>query len=193
MQKSAINRRRNYFIDKSFQFKFIIKFCMLIIIASLLTGSLIYYFNQKTTTVAFEKLKVVIKSTSSFIFPIVLQILVIVTLLVGIGTVFVTLFTSHKIAGPLYRLKAELEKIKDGNLSSPIQIRTGDQLQKVASEFNDTRLKLKNSIGTLKENWASVKITLLKLRSEIKEEEERKRLQDNIDKIDSELAKFKTE
>ncbi|KPK39385.1 MAG: hypothetical protein AMJ78_08595 [Omnitrophica WOR_2 bacterium SM23_29] len=193
MQKNTINRRRNYFIDKSFQFKFIIKFCTLIIIASLLTGSLIYYFNQKTTTVAFERLKVVIKSTSSFIFPIVLQILIIVTLLVGMGTVLVTLFTSHKIAGPLYRLKAELEKIKNGDLSSPIQIRTGDQLQKVASEFNDTRLRLKNSVGMLKENWASIKITLLKLQSEIKEEEERKRLQDNIDKIDSELAKFKTE
>ncbi len=193
MQANPIKRRRNYFIDKSFQFKFIIKFCTLIIIASLMTGFLIYYFNQKSTTVAFENLKVVVKSTSSFILPIMLQILLIVTLLVSIGTIFVALFTSHKIAGPLYRLKAALEKIKNGDFSTPIQIRTKDQLQKIVSEFDDMRLGFKNSIGSLRENWTSIKTTLLKLASEIKEEEEKKRFQDNIDKIDSELARFKIE
>ncbi len=193
MQANPIKRRRNYFIDKNFQFKFIIKFCTLIMIASLMTGFLIYYFNQKSTTVAFENLKVVVKSTSSFILPIMLQILVIVTLLVSIGTIFVALFTSHKIAGPLYRLKADLEKIKNGDFSTPIRIRTKDQLQKIVSEFDDMRLGFKSSIGSLRENWASIKTTLLKLASEIKEEEEKKRFQDNIDKIDSELARFKIE
>ncbi|MCK4463420.1 MAG: hypothetical protein KAU58_03815 [Candidatus Omnitrophica bacterium] len=192
MPEKTINRRRNYFIDKSFQSKFIIKFCTLTIIASLLTGFLIYYFNQKTTTVAFENLKVVVKSTSDFILPIVLQILVIVTILIGIGAVVVTLFTSHKIAGPLYRLKKELEKMKNGDLSSPVQIRSGDQLQRIASEFGDMRLGFRDSISSLKESWSSIKIILLKLKSETREEEEKKRLEDYINKIDSELAKFKT-
>lgn len=191
MQEQKINRRRNYFIDKGFQFKFIIKFCTLIIITSLLTGSLIYYFNIKTTTVAFENLKVVTKSTANFILPIMLQILVIVTVLVGISTIVVTLFTSHKIAGPLYRLRIELEKIKDGDFSSSIQVRTDDQLKKVIGEFDGMRINLGSSIKNLKEGWVRLKPMLLEFKSKIKEEDQ-KRLNEDIDRIDSELSRFKT-
>ena len=191
MKKGKMSRRRNYFIDRGFQFKFIVKFCALIIITSLLTGLLIYYFNRQTTTVAFENLKVVVKSTSDFILPIMLQILVVVTILVGIGTIIVTLFTSHKISGPLYRLGSDLEKIKAGDFSFEINVRSKDQLKKTVAEFNNMRRQLKDSIDLLKENWTPIKATLLKLQSEMKEEE-RKRLQKNINEIDSELSKFKT-
>ena len=193
MQRHKENRRRNYFIDRSFQSKFIIKFCLIVIAASLVTGALTYYFNTGTTTVAFENLKVVVKSTADFILPTIFFIIIIVTVLVGIAAIIVTLFTSHKIAGPLYRLKAELEKMKSGNFSSPIYVRTGDQLQKIVSEFDGMRTGLKNSFSTLKENWDSLKADLQKLKGEIKDEEGKKSIENNIAKIDSELARFKTD
>lgn len=192
MQDYKNERRKTVFIDKSFQSKFIIKFCLLIIIASLLVGSSIYYFNRQTTTVAFEHLKVVVKSTADFILPIILEILAIVTVLMGIATIGVTLFTSHKIAGPLYRLKIELEKMKNRDFSSAVQIRAKDQLKKVALEFNEMRVAIKDSISALKADWDPVKTSLSKLKDEIKNEEERKRIADSIDRIDSELARFKT-
>lgn len=185
------NRRRTYFIDRSFQTKFIIKFCLLIISASLLTGILIYYFNRQTTTVAFENLRVVVKSTSDFILPIMLEILAIVTVLVSIATIIVTLFTSHKITGPLYRLKAELEKIKSGNLSSEVRIRADDQLQRVASELDEMRKTSKNSIEKLIDNWDSIKTSLDRLKEEMADEKEKRRIADNIENIDFELSKYK--
>ncbi|MFH1868805.1 MAG: methyl-accepting chemotaxis protein [Candidatus Omnitrophota bacterium] len=193
MQKKISNRRKKYYIDKSFQLSFIMKFCALIIITSLLAGVLIYYFNRQTTTVAFEDLKVVVKSTSDFILPIMVQILVIVTLLVGAGTIIVALFTSHRIAGPLYRLRTDLERVKKGDLSFDMRVRSKDQFKRIVSEFNEVRLGLKDSIGDIKKNWSSAKSGLSKINSEIKDEEEKKRLKDNIEKIDSVLAKFKIE
>jgi methyl-accepting chemotaxis protein len=193
MARHKTERRKNYFIDKNFQAKFIIKFCLLIVSASLLIGILIYHFNLQTNTVAFENLKVVVKSTSDFILPIMLQILVIVTLLVGIATIVVTLFTSHKISGPLYRLNAELEKIKKRNLSSDIHIRADDQLQKIVSELDEMRAELKNSVKTLKENWNSIKVILHKLKEEAKDEKQKRHISDNIERIDSELSSFKTD
>ncbi len=184
-------KRRSYFIADSFQLKFIFKFCLLIICASFLTGGLIYYFNLQTTTVAFENLKVVVKSTSDFILPMMLGILLIVTILIGIATIIITLFTSHKIAGPLYRLKLDLEKIKCGDFSSAIQIRAGDQLQKVAAELDEIRLALKTSINTLRENWISMKINLRNLMEESRDEDRKNTIAENIEKIDSELASFK--
>ncbi len=191
MEKPVRSRRRNYFIDKSFQSKFIIKFCSIVIIASFAIGILTYYFNRQTTTVAFENLRVVVKSTSDFILPTLFFIIVIVTVFVSLATVVVTLFTSHKISGPLYRLKAELEKIKGGDLSSRISIRADDQLQKVAAEFEELRLEFKNSIGTLKKNWNLLKEHLEKLKTAAANEEDRKTLEQRITEIDKELAKFK--
>lgn len=191
-EEKIINRRRNYFIDKNFQTKFIIRFCLLIMLASLMTGALIYYFNMQTTTVAFENLKVVVKSTADFILPIMFQVIIIVTVIVGLATIAVTLFTSHKIAGPLYKLKMELGKMKEGDFSSPIRIRAKDQLQKVVSEFDGMRSDINKSMGTLKEAWSSIKAELSLLEREVKDEAKRKLLADSIKRLDSELARFKT-
>lgn len=193
MQGYKENKRRNYFIDRSFQSKFIIKFCLIVIAASLMTGVLTYYFNTGTTTVAFENLKVVVKSTADFILPTIFFIIIIVTVFVGIATIIVTLLTSHKIAGPLYRLKAELEKMKSGNFSSPVRIRTKDQLQRIASEFDELRIELKDAFGALKENWVLLKEYLQKSKEGIKDEKEKKDIENNIERINSELARFKTD
>ena len=189
----ANERRKNYFIDKSFQTKFILKFCSLNILASLVTGGLIYYLNRQTKTVAFENLELVVKSTSDFILPILLEILVIVSLLVAIATMVVILVTSHKIAGPLYRLTLDLQKIKTGDLTSPIHIRTKDQLQKAANEFEEVRVHFRDSIGTLKKNWMTLRSDLLALKNSARDESQRKRLEKEIEVIDTELLRFKTE
>jgi hypothetical protein len=36
--QDAKNRRRNYFIKKGFQTKFVLRFCVLVILGSLITG-----------------------------------------------------------------------------------------------------------------------------------------------------------
>ena len=189
----TMERRSNYFIDKSFQTQFILKFCLLNILASLLTGVLIYVFNRQTKTVAFENLEIVVKSTSDFILPILLEILVVVSILVGGATIGVILFMSHKIAGPLYRLTLELEKMKAGNLSSPISIRAKDQLQKVACEFEQMRVGLRGSVDLLRRYWSAIRSPLLAFKETIKDENQRKSLEANMGEMDTELARFKTE
>lgn len=184
------NRRRNYFIDKSFQTKFILKFCVLIILASLLTGTLIYYLNNRTTTVAFEKLKVVVKTTSDFILPIMFQVLVLVTIAAGVATVSIALFASHKIAGPIYRLKVEIKKIKEGDLSSYVHIRSDDQLQGLASECEELRLRLNVSIRGINNQWIKLKQEL-QLLSKTADNDTKKRVEDIARSIDSEISKFK--
>ncbi|MBN1871923.1 MAG: methyl-accepting chemotaxis protein [Candidatus Omnitrophica bacterium] len=185
------NSRKNYLIDKTFQTQFIFKFCLLIIVASLVTGVLIYYFNRQTTTVAFENLRVVVKSTSDFILPIIIQILLIVTVFAGIVTILVTLFTTHKISGPLYRLKNELERIRSGDLTRTVRIRSADQLQIVASELDSVRKNIKESLQVLKAQCDLIKDYAQKSREGKEDAEGRKRLSECATKIESEISKFR--
>jgi len=147
-------RRRNYFIEKGFQASFIFKFFLLVFAGGALTAALLYWFSAKSTTVAIVDSRVVVRSTADFILPLLIQTVIVTSLLVGLATVFVTLFISHRIAGPIFRFKKALNSLKEGDFSSEVRIRQADQLQGLATEFDETvrviRIKLNNVKNGLK-------------------------------------------
>ena len=187
-----MEKRRNYFIDKSFQTKFIVKFCLINIAASLLIGILIYGLNRQTNTVAFENLRVVVKSTADFIRPIMSLVIVIVTFYVAISTIFIVLFTSHRIAGALFRLTAELEKMRAKDLSHPIRIRATDQLQRLATECEAMRAEYQQSIDRLKATWKSLSGALQQSKDS-RPPQERRDLEQDVDRLTADLERFKTQ
>lgn len=52
------------------------------------------------------------------------------------------IFISHKVAGPLYRLKRYMQYIRNGEYSNEIRFRTGDQLHDMADTFNEMAMSL---------------------------------------------------
>jgi methyl-accepting chemotaxis protein len=150
-------RRRNYFIDKKFQTKFIIKFSLIVLIASALIGALLLYLAKDSTTVTIENTKVMVKRTPDFIFPIILETIVIVSIFSALAVIILTLLTSHKIAGPLFRIQKELELIKQGSLTPTFRIRRSDQLQELARSLSDVVTLLRNKHNSLKEKNLELK------------------------------------
>ena len=150
-------KRRNYFIDKEFQSKFILKFCLLIAGGGLLTMGILYLLARRSTTVSILDSRVVVLSTADFILPLLIQTVAVVTILVGLASILVTLFVSHKIVGPLYRFKKGLEKMRSGDLFSDFHIRSYDQLQDLAGEFNSMIDKVREQIKLVKANLADLK------------------------------------
>jgi len=143
-------KRRIYFIEKSFQAKFIMKFCSLVVLGGLLTIGLLYLWAMKATTVSIVNSRVVVNTTADFILPLLIQTVIIVTMIVAIATILVTLFVSHKIAGPLYRFKKVMEAMGEGDFLSHVSIRKGDQLQDLAKIFDDMIAKNRVKIKALK-------------------------------------------
>ncbi|MCM8830984.1 MAG: hypothetical protein NC918_02175 [Candidatus Omnitrophica bacterium] len=174
-------RRRNYFIDKNFQTKFILRFCFLILIGSFLFATIVYYFGRGTSTVTFLHAKAKVVSTADFLFPILMQTIIVVTIFVSIFTVILTLFFSHKIAGPLYRLKKELDIIERGILNEGFCIRKKDQLQDLALSLSLMLKTLREKINILKRDWQDLKDSL----------EKKEGIEEKIKKIDKNLDYFK--
>jgi HAMP domain-containing protein len=141
--KGSSERRRNYFIEKSFQVRFILKFCILVVCGGLLTITALYIMGMGSTTVSIVNSRVVVKSTSDFLLPVLIQTFLVVMVLVGAATILVTLFVSHKIAGPLYRLKKAMEQLSDGDFKAEMKLRQKDQLKELADTFNTMVRKLK--------------------------------------------------
>ncbi|MFH0919419.1 MAG: methyl-accepting chemotaxis protein [Fibrobacterota bacterium] len=49
---------------------------------------------------------------------------------------FLTIFISHKVVGPIYRLTKFAEEVRNGNFNARIYLRQGDELLDVATDFN---------------------------------------------------------
>lgn len=181
--------RRIHFIDKGFQGKFILKFCLIVILGSIITMALLYFFSSKATTVRFENTEAVVRSTKDFILPILIQTVVITTILMGLFTILLTLLISHKIAGPLYRFRKEIELIGNGDLRSEFKIRKDDQIKNLADVINKVKMKLKNIISKDKDNIEELE----KLVSELDiEREKKKKMESKVTDIKNNLDYFKT-
>ena len=152
-------RRKKYFIEKGFQTRFIIKFCLLVMLATVLMGVVLFFFGQRSTTVVLENTEVTVKTTADFILPILIQTIIVVTLFVGTATVFLTLFMSHRIAGPFYRLKREMKVMGSGDISGDFNIRRKDQLQDLATSINQMIIDLRGKHRGLKKEFGNFQTT----------------------------------
>ncbi len=129
-------KRRQLYVKKGFQFRFILKFCILVSLGSLFSTGLFLLFSQGTLTSSFQDSRLVIENTALAVLPAVLYTNVITLILITMGTVVVTLFISHKIAGPLFRFERELKGIAEGDLTTKIRLREKDQISDVAESLN---------------------------------------------------------
>jgi len=150
------NRRRNYYIKEKFQRNFILKFCLLVLIGSAISGAIIYLMSKSTVTTSFENLRLVIRSTADYILPAVLLSSVIVIIITGIAAMFITLFTSHKIAGPLYRIEKDIEGVASGNLRQEFNLRQGDEVRPIAESLNSMAGFLRDEVSALKRTIAEL-------------------------------------
>ena len=143
-------KRRTYYIEKKFQAKFIIQFCLLLATGSLLTVALVYWLARHSTTVAIVNGHVAVHSTAEYLLPLMLQTVFIELVVASLATIVMTLLASHKIAGPLYRLKVMFSGLAEGDLSAKMNLRKGDQLKTVADAYNEAINKLNDKVARLK-------------------------------------------
>ena len=144
------NRRRSYYIKKGFQRNFILKFCALVILGALISGAIVYVMSSSTVTTTFENSRLTIKSTADFILPALFLSSAIAVALIGITTIIITLFTSHKIAGPLYRMEKDVSEVASGNLGMNFRLRSTDELKPLAVSLDIMVHELKARVEALK-------------------------------------------
>lgn len=145
-QQERTYKRKQYFIKKNFQFKFILKFCLIILIGTILSMGLLFLFSHDTLTSSFQQSRLVIKNTSLAILPTLIYTTLITFGLITLATIVVTLFVSHKIAGPLFRFEKDLKEIEKGDLTKSIKLREKDQTTDLADSLNKMTASLHEKV-----------------------------------------------
>jgi len=156
-QKASSSRRHTVYIQKKFQINFIIRFSFIAFGAMVLTSILLYFLTKDTLTTTFVSSSLAIQATSS----VILQDLIITNLIVLvcfiIATVFLTLYVSHRISGPLYQIEKIIDLVSQGNLKLQVSFREGDQLKNIGAKLNNMINSLNKRIRQIQSEIGEIK------------------------------------
>ena len=143
-------RRKNYFIKKSFQTRFSLRFALLIMLEAFLIAGLFWVVAKGTLTTGYSGTELRIEKTASFFYASFILILFIASLAIGLVGMLVFIFYSHRIAGPLFRFQKSLQQISGGDLTGRIRLRQKDQLGELGESINLMTESMDQQIGKLK-------------------------------------------
>lgn len=140
-------KRRKYFIDKRFQAKFILMTILGLVVYTLLFLAIIFVpimlpIGSDLSLAEQAESARIFLLLHSHIWPAVGIVIVIM----GV----VSIFVSHKVAGPVYRLSTSMKQVTAGDLSINVELRRGDDMQSLAEQINLHLVELRDFVKTLK-------------------------------------------
>jgi methyl-accepting chemotaxis protein len=155
-------KRRIYLIKTKFQLKYAGIILIFMFTAAWLAGSTVYYtgwllMGEKLANVYPQGRLIAIMRTIDL--TLTLRLLLLTPLVV-----LLSIFLSHKVAGPLYRVERFIKSVAKGDLSTKLRLRRGDELQDLADAINDMTDDLKNRVNKLKgiSNMAGLELERLR-------------------------------
>ena len=149
MENNIPDRRKNYYIKKKFQRNFILKFLALLLAGALIWAVIIYFMSRGALTTTFDNSRLAIRSTADYILPFVLLSGAAAMIIIGFATIIMTLFTSHKIAGPLYHIGKDIDELASGNLHVRFKLRGGDEIKELAYKLDSMAQSLKSKAAAI--------------------------------------------
>lgn len=197
--KPKVHARRQYLVNNELQLSYSWLLILCVGVVILIFGLSLWYIN-KIYLDLFRQIvgegalpKAYINSIQNqFLMGIPISITVVSLLLFGLG-----IYTSHRVAGPMYRIAKNMNLIGLENHLDTVQIRKRDQLRELADAFNhmvhalkdrmyqDIRLidHVRSKIAQLHSSLTGDRIDIDKLSEQVKE----------IDKLAVELKNRKQE
>jgi nitrate/nitrite-specific signal transduction histidine kinase len=141
------HQRRTVFIDKAFQGRSIAGVLLLILLSALCSALLIYWLAGGELQAQSQTAHLNIMNALEHLGIAIFLANLVALFIAGGLAVFVMLYSSHKIAGPLYRFEKLCEQVGDGQLDSITSLREGDQLQDMGKAFAGMVVKLRERRG----------------------------------------------
>ncbi len=129
-------RRKNYFIKRDLQGRYIFTFFLFVFIGSILFTVIFSLLSSNTLTVVYDNYNLKIGKTPLILLKDILSAQWIFIVISGLVVVVLSMFLTHRFAGPLYRFERTLESLIEGNLKCRIHLRKKDEAKEMADLFN---------------------------------------------------------
>ena len=181
-------KRRNYFIDKGAQARFIVGFVISSMLGGLTgVGCFVYFARQKIDSTLYS-MRLPEVAIGDLLMKEMLLTMTITTALVLILFLITAAKVFRRIDGPLKKMAAVVRRIGNGDLQGTVKLRENDEFQDLAEELDamvdNTRRRFssirKHATGAVK---VSVKSSDMS--------EKRKQFEEHLDALKKEISAFR--
>lgn len=173
-----IHRKKlNLSVKKEFQRWLIVRIFGAVLLSSLVAGAILYLYARHEVMESFWQAHITIRRVSDLLWPVVLAGSA-VSLISG---TLLAIFLPQKIAGPIFHMERDLEKVAKGDLTVHITLRSDDTLKDLAASINQTVSALRVRIKRIQDGYI-----------EFEKTEEGRAISGNQKLACSELKSFKT-
>ena len=132
MEPERPYRRKQYLVDRNYQLRFVTRLFMVVlavaVVSSLISTFLLYANMYRPDLESYTPL---IASFIAVATTLLIELLLTIPLVFFLG-----IRQSHRIVGPMNRIKRTLEAIGTGDFSQRITLRQGDALEDLAKSIN---------------------------------------------------------
>ncbi len=170
-------RRKIFLINKKFQLRFAFYVCSWLVILSLayplIISSLFDYFIRYLAADPMGPGLALLEKARQeiFIFLIVMEVA-----LIGLAFL-ISLFMSHKVAGPIYKMRKFFLEARNGNLEQSLFLRKNDYFTEMVPAYNEMMSAIRMQISH-KQNKMDAAIQKLELLLPTAHPEQKNRLQE---------------
>jgi methyl-accepting chemotaxis protein len=129
-------KRRNYFIKKDLQGKYIFTFFIFVVVGSIIFTLLFSLLSSDTMTIVYDDYNLRIGKTPLMLIKEILSAQWIFIVAGGALVVILSMFLTHRFAGPIFRFEKSIEDMTKGNLNFRIYLRAKDEGKDLAEKIN---------------------------------------------------------
>ncbi|MBU2648454.1 methyl-accepting chemotaxis protein [bacterium] len=144
-------KRKKVFINKEMQGRYIFKIFVIFMLSAVVFTLFLGLITSNTQTMVYDNYQLKLGST-----PLILWKKVIVSnwlfiVVGGVILVVVSVYLTHRIAGPIFRFEKCINNMMAGNLNDKIYLRGKDEAKELSLMFNDFNLQLSEQIAAMRD------------------------------------------
>lgn len=145
------HRRRILLIDREFQLKFSFFVTSWVLVLSVVFPSILYSSIETFLRILSRKVDpTTLQGIQNFQAELVTAI-VLFMIVISVTIFLIAMYVSHRVAGPVYKIKTALARWKRGNVEEEIVLRKSDHFKDLADSYNiaaKRHLEMKAEINT---------------------------------------------
>lgn len=142
-------RRRNYFIKRDLQGRYIFSFFLFVLAGSFFFTVIFGLLSADTLTIVYREHNLQLGKTPVVLLRNILRAYWIFIVSGGLLVVLGAMFLTHRFAGPLFRFERTLEQMTDGNFDFEIKLRRRDEAKELAAAFNQFNRVMSERLGEM--------------------------------------------
>lgn len=144
-------RRRNFFIKKELQGRYIFIFFVVVIAGGFFFTAIFSLLSADTLTIVYEDNNLHLGKTPVILLKEILRANWLFIVAGGLMVVLAAMFMTHRFAGPVYRFEKTLEEMIAGNFNVVVRLRSKDEAKELAQKINTFNTALSSSLGEIRQ------------------------------------------